>query len=333
MQVKHALCGLMTGLLLLAVGTPMRAATPVPFITPTFNGVALPGNATGTPFYIGYKFEVGANDILVSSLGVQVNRTTGNSNDSPHAVGLWRASDQTLILSATVLAGSGDNVGSYRYQAVTPTVLTAGEEYVIAAYLNNSTQADEWWNGVNVPITGFNANPAGGSYLHQAGNNFQDVDPAIAVNVFPAERPTLTSGWPAANFLFTGAAPGLSCVGFESPMAGGPVRVKKNRALPLRAQLFDADGIAITDFDLVAPPVVQVLYNSGGGAAVDVSSDALPAGLGDDGNQFVYTGARWQFNLKTKNYTASGTYTVLMASGDDTEYLIDPACEASFVIE
>ena len=334
MQIKRGLCGLMTGLLLLAGGTAMHAATPVPFITPDFDTVELTPGGTGTPFYVGYKFQVGANDILVSSLGVPVNFVTGNSNANPHAVGLWRVSDQTLLVSTTVPAGMGNQIGAYRYEAVAPTLLTAGAEYAIAAYVNNSTQKDTWWNGVDTPITGFNADPAGGSYLHRAGNFFQSQDPTIAVNVFPNETPTDTTHWPTANFLFTGAAPVLSCVGFEPPMAGGPVKVKKNRALPLKGQLFDSDGIVITDLDLTAPPVVQVLFDSGGGGtAVDVSGQALPAGLGDDGNQFVYTGARWQYNLKTKNYTAPGTYTVSMASGDDAEYLVDPTCEAEFVIK
>lgn len=298
-------------------------------------GVELTPGGTGTPFYVGYKFQVGANDILVSSLGVQVDRFSGNSTNNPHAVGLWRVSDTTLIVSTTVPAGSGNQIGAYRYEAVAPTLLTAGAQYAIAAYVNNSTQKDTWWNGVDTPITGFNADPAGGSYLHIAGNFFADQDPTIAVTVFPAfQDPSFESNWPTANFLFTGAAPVLSCVGFEPPMAGGPVKVKKNRALPLKAQLFDTDGIVITDLDLTAPPVVQVLFDSGGGGmAVDVSGEALPAGLGDDGNQFVYTGARWRYNLKTKNYTAPGTYTVSMASGDDAEYVVDPTCEAEFVIK
>ena len=66
----------MIGLLLLAAGTPLHAATPVPFITPNFDNVELTPGGTGTPFYVGYKFQVGANDILVSSLGVPVNITT-----------------------------------------------------------------------------------------------------------------------------------------------------------------------------------------------------------------------------------------------------------------
>ena len=62
--------------------------------------------------------------------------------------------------------------------------------------------------------------------------------------------------------------------------------------------------------------------------------EALPAGQGDDGNQFVFTDdGRWQFNLKISNYTAPGTYTVFMESGDDTEFVFEsPTCVAEFVV-
>jgi hypothetical protein len=128
----------------------------------------------------------------------------------------------------------------------------------------------------------------------------------------------------------------LNCIGFEPPMAAGPVTVKKNRALPHKANLLDADGLPVTDADIAAPPVIQVLYQSGTGeAAIDVTDDALAAGEGTEGNQFICTeDEKWQFNLKTKNYSASGTYTVSMQSGDETEYgIVEPMCEATFVIK
>ncbi len=129
-------------------------------------------------------------------------------------------------------------------------------------------------------------------------------------------------------------APVMSCVGFEPPMAGGPVTVRGKRALPLKALLLDADGFEMTGFDLAAAPVVQILYDSGDGNAEDVSDDALPVGHGNDGNQFVYTdAAKWQFNLKTSNYTAPGTYTVFMDSGDAAEYVMNPTCVSEFVIK
>ncbi len=126
----------------------------------------------------------------------------------------------------------------------------------------------------------------------------------------------------------------FTCSGFEAPMDKGPVKVKKNRVLPLKAELLDGDGYPVTDVGITAPPVIQVLFDSGlGEDPLDVSDDALAAGQGDDGNQFVFTGSNWQFNLKTKNYSATGTYTVTMVSANECEYVIDPTCTAEFVID
>lgn len=129
--------------------------------------------------------------------------------------------------------------------------------------------------------------------------------------------------------------PRFSCVGFEPPMADYPVRFKKNHSLPLRAEVFDSDGFAMTDADLTALPVVQVWFDSGsGGDAVDVSADVLAAGQGDEGNQFIFTEAGvWEFILGTKDYSAEGTYTVMMATGDDSEYVFDPTCITEFVVK
>ena len=114
-----------------------------------------------------------------------------------------------------------------------------------------------------------------------------------------------------------------------------PVGVKKNRALPLKVKLFSVyGGVAQTDADLAAPPLVQVFFDGDSEPAQDVSSDALSAGQGSEGNQFVFTGeGKWQFNLKTGNYTAPGTYAIYMESGDDTVYVIDPTCETGFTVK
>jgi hypothetical protein len=125
----------------------------------------------------------------------------------------------------------------------------------------------------------------------------------------------------------------ISCDGFDPPLADGPVTARGNRALPLKARLFDTDGYEIDDLDLTAPPVLQVMFQStAGGSPVDVTGDALPAGHGTDGNEFEYNlvDRVWQYNLKTKNYSAPGTYTITMVSGDASEYLIEPTCEATF---
>jgi YVTN family beta-propeller protein len=129
------------------------------------------------------------------------------------------------------------------------------------------------------------------------------------------------------------SSPSFSCVGFESPMDGGAVRVKKNRALPHKAQLLDEMGSPLNDLDIAAPPVIQVIFDSDTVVAQDVTSEAYPAGAGSEGNQFEFLDSKWQFNLKAKNYTAAGTYTTMMESGDISEYVIaDPKCTGVFVI-
>jgi hypothetical protein len=126
----------------------------------------------------------------------------------------------------------------------------------------------------------------------------------------------------------------IACTGFESPMNKSPVRVKKNRALPLKAGLFGSDTFARTDADLVAPPVVQVVLDGAGEGEGDYAEDVLPAGKGSEGNQFVFTDEGvWQFNLKTSRFTAPGTYTITMESGDPEAYTLDSQCEAKFVIQ
>jgi hypothetical protein len=118
------------------------------------------------------------------------------------------------------------------------------------------------------------------------------------------------------------------CFGFDPPMDGEPVKVKKNRVLSLRADLLDLQGYFVTDSDIVAPPVIQVIYE-----AEDVTDYALSVGQGIEGKQFEFSGSKWQYNLQTKNYTKPGTYTVTMLSGNECEYIIEAACTAKFIIE
>ncbi len=134
--------------------------------------------------------------------------------------------------------------------------------------------------------------------------------------------------------VFGPIAPKVSCLGFEPPLAAGPVTVKGNRALPFKAQLLDGDGNPVTDLDMSAPPVIQVWYEYGMPDADDVTGEALPAGQSSEGNQFFFdSDQRWHYNLKTKNYSALGTYTVLMDSGDASEYVIEPTCTGQFVVK
>jgi hypothetical protein len=93
----------------------------------------------------------------------------------------------------------------------------------------------------------------------------------------------------------------------------------------------------------IDPPFPEVnitlISQLGGGTALgvwvnpqDVPEDALPDRFGTEGNEFEYNLADgvWQYNLKTKNHTAAGTYTITMVSGNESEYMIDLTCAAAF---
>lgn len=170
------------------------------------------------------------------------------------------------------------------------------------------------------------------------------IDGGSLASIGRIDGETVKYSWPTATgvdtyevrFLKEVPPPTLACVGFDSPMDNPPVSVKKNRALPLKATLlFDESGFLVTDSDIVSPPVLQVIFSSAFGASpIDVTENALAAGKSSEGNIFSYdsSGGRWKYNIKTSNYTAAGTYTVKIASGDSEEYSVQ-SCETSFVID
>jgi hypothetical protein len=132
----------------------------------------------------------------------------------------------------------------------------------------------------------------------------------------------------------TATVPNYSCLGFENPMGQGPVTVKNNRVLPLKAHLIDQYGSLIIDTDVASPPVLQVMGKDSGGSNTDLTNQGLFAGQGTGKKQFVFTAdGKWQFNLMTKNYSKPGTYTISILTGNSSEYVINPSCTATFVIE
>jgi len=132
--------------------------------------------------------------------------------------------------------------------------------------------------------------------------------------------------------------PELACSGFLPPF-DQPLSLKKKvkRAIPVDMVLTDADGFTITDTDIVAPPVINVLFGAQVyGVMPPDTDDLLPLGSANDDNIFRFDIDSWQwiYNLGTKQFTAAGTYTVTVASGDETEYTIDTSggqCTQTFV--
>jgi len=127
----------------------------------------------------------------------------------------------------------------------------------------------------------------------------------------------------------------LTCMGFLSPMNRGPVKVRNSRVLPLKASLFHADGSPVTDAELFKPPVINVSFvSSKVTSAIDVTNEALSAGMGAEGNQFeLNDDGNWQYNLATINYSTKGKYRLSIESGDPIEYEIDPKCQGMYVKE
>jgi hypothetical protein len=127
-----------------------------------------------------------------------------------------------------------------------------------------------------------------------------------------------------------------SCSGFQPPFdVALLLKQKTNRAIPLKAQLFDIGHNLVTPTTLgtAAPPVVNVSYNSGVSSAVDESSLLDPLGQSSSGNQFNFdaTTGTWWFNLATTPFAASGTYTVTLQPGDSTRYQVSPQCSGTLI--
>jgi hypothetical protein len=127
--------------------------------------------------------------------------------------------------------------------------------------------------------------------------------------------------------------PTYACSGFQPPF-NAPLSLNRNvnRAIPVKMQMF-LGGTVITDLNITgAAPVVNISFSSGGGPATDVTSELLPLGQSDTGNQFRFdvSSNQWIYNLGTKPFTAAGTYTVTAVPGD-TSYLISPTCIGQFV--
>ena len=115
---------------------------------------------------------------------------------------------------------------------------------------------------------------------------------------------------------------------FDAPLT---LKAKKNGALPVKLQLFDADGYLVTDADLAALPVVNVSFApSNGDPSIDVTDSLLPVGQANEDNIFRFDSDEDKFfyNLSSKPYKAPGDYTVTAVAGDSS-YEIE-GCSQTF---
>lgn len=245
--------------------------------------------------------------------------------------------------------------GGFSFVAVPPSdgPWFVGEQARSLAYIDNNQTFAEHYTGHNSEGTVFNfSEPLVVDWIDLL-THFQEYSPPFELTSTDLSALPPIDAFDETGFSFffndwsTGGytafvgyfdslslVPSFSCQGFLPPMHEYPVKVKKNRVLPHKMLLFSQEGDLITDADLAAPPVMEVTYQSTiEEDPVDVSDEALPAGNSSEGNQFVFTEeGYWQLNLSTRNYSASGIYTVRAKSGDEWEYQVIPTCETRFVV-
>jgi hypothetical protein len=143
-------------------------------------------------------------------------------------------------------------------------------------------------------------------------------------------RPSLGGRWQVIDI------PSFTCEGFLSPFSVAlQLKPKNQRTIPVKATLTDGTLLVNPSALGTAPPVIDVLFTPAASMVGEVASQLLPIGQASEGNQFAYDAdsGQWWFNLSTKMYTAPGTYTVSMQSGDSSKYRISPQCTGTFVRE
>lgn len=109
-----------------------------------------PGNRDNFNGTVGTRFTVGVSDITVDALGYQ--DPGGDGLVLAHNVGLWRVSDQALVASVTVPAGSGSFLDdAWRYEPIGARVtLSAGQTYVVGAQVFSGS-GDGWTDDAGSP--------------------------------------------------------------------------------------------------------------------------------------------------------------------------------------
>lgn len=130
----------------------------------------------------------------------------------------------------------------------------------------------------------------------------------------------------------------VRCEGFYSPLhRDRTIPARSQGVIPVKLELLDAQGQALTDADVVAPPRLRVADSQGEtyGAQPREDQDLLPVGNSNTANIFAFNPADrlWEFRLDTSQFPLAGTYEVSVYSGDSNEYRIeqDGGCQQAFI--
>ncbi len=103
------------------------AASPTVITNPLFNVTQIVTQNISLNFVLGSKF-IPSTNLLINQLGYY--STSAVPLTTFKNVGLWDASTQQLLASATILP-TGVQLGNYLYEAISPITLISGHTYVI----------------------------------------------------------------------------------------------------------------------------------------------------------------------------------------------------------
>jgi hypothetical protein len=146
---------------LLCIIVIIASAGPAQSAAISFTGVT-GGFVDGVQRVIGWEFTVGSQDITVDPLGVYDHNQDGLQ--VAHPVAIYDYLTKNAVVSGIVSAGSSGSLsGFFRYVAVTPTLLTANNKYIIAASWGGSADQSVWSPDIITPsaaIIDFTVDPA-----------------------------------------------------------------------------------------------------------------------------------------------------------------------------
>jgi len=302
----------------------------VPIGTPLVLETWVSGSATdpAVPWGGTYSFAFQCDDSFCGSTQLQIHHSTAVEINGTVVVPFDAAerSSYFVICNPPFIAGEGcDKSASTGNGMITIAPRTGTYQTAVGSSISIDVRFS---NGFNYGV------PTAGTFS-------EDFDPPGLG--FAAVAPTTGAPLPGMSLVLSdgtviplSSMASYSCLKFQSPFDIALSLPKKaNRAIPLKAQLIDSKNNPVTPATLgsALPPVVNVSYQSGISPAVDDSALLIPLGSSTSGNQFNFDPATgtWWFNLSTGPFTASGTYTVTMQSGDVTRYRVSPICSGTFV--
>jgi hypothetical protein len=161
---------------------------------------------------LGHTFTVGSAPLIVTALGyfdgpnsAAANATgyTGDGLLNAHEVGIWLASTQSLVASATVpVGGSATLIDEFRYVSIAPVTLEANTTYVVGGQVtlyDLSGAGDVFRNDLNVDTFGPGLTVNYGSYAYSGA--FGPGNPNDGLFRFPNVQ--ISFGYNGGSFEYT----------------------------------------------------------------------------------------------------------------------------------